>query len=340
MREDVSRRTFAAGTLALTASVLPGGPGWTQTITANASLQKPDADQDTASLDSASLAARTDANSHLTIEVMINGKGPYHFVIDTGAERSVIADNVATTLGLPKSNTVTINGISNRITVPTVRVGNLSFGPFERTDLSLPILPRQYLYADGYLGLDAINGTRVTFDFQNRALHVEQPKAPVHQIDPDNETARVRAKGTDGRLRVTDCLVDSVAATAFIDTGAEVSVGNGTLLYNLKARNKHLTTLGTMTLTGVTGGEVTGDIIPVERIRLQGLAFTNGSLVIADVPDFSMWKLRLRAALLIGMDYLRQFASVTIDFRNKEIRFELSLAPPRPTPGVEIDHTV
>jgi predicted aspartyl protease len=340
MRETFSRRSFAVGGCALTASLLPGGPGWTQTITANASLQKPDADQDAASPDTASLAARTDANSHLTIEVMINGKGPFRFVIDTGAERTVIADTVATALGLTHSDTVTINGISNRITVPTVRVGNLSFGPFVRNNLSLPILPRQYLYADGYLGLDAINGTRVTFDFQNHALHIEQPKAPLSPVDPAGETARVHARGSDGRLRVTDCLVDSVAATAFIDTGAEVSVGNGTLLYNLRRRNKRLVTLGTMTLTGVTGGEVTGDIIPVKRIRLQGLAFTNGNLVIADVPDFGMWKLRLRAALLIGMDYLRQFAAVTIDYRNKEIRFELSLAPPRPAPGVEIDYTV
>jgi predicted aspartyl protease len=337
MSDTFSRRTFAGGGLALAASLLPGGPGWTQTITANASLQKPDGDPDAAS---AILAARTDGNSHLTVEVMINGKGPYHFVIDTGAERTVIADNVAAALGLNRGNTVTINGISNRITAPTVRIDTLSFGPFERNNLTLPILPRQFLYADGYLGLDAINGTRVTFDFQNHALHVEQPKAPIYQIDPDSEIARVRAKGADGRLRVTDCLVDSVPATTFIDTGAEVSVGNESLLYNLRRRNKRLAAIGTMTLTGVTGGEVTGDIIPVERIRLQGLAFTNGSLVIADVPDFSMWKLRLRAALLIGMDYLRQFAAVTIDYRNKEIRFELSLAPPRPTPGVEIDYTV
>jgi hypothetical protein len=335
MPEAISRRTFAGGGLALAASLLPGGPGWTQTITASASLQKPEGDPDTASL-----AARTDASSHLTIEVMINEKGPFRFVIDTGAERTVIADTVAAALGLPRGDTVTINGIANRLTVSSVRVAALSFGPFVRNNLSLPILPRRYLYADGYLGLDAINGTRVTFDFQNHFVHIEQPKAPLYPVDPAFETARVRAKGSDGRLRVTDCLVDSVAATAFIDTGAEVSVGNGTLFYNLRRRNKRLATLGAMTLTGVTGGELTGDIIPVERIRLQGLSFTNGSLVIADVPDFGIWKLRLRAALLIGMDYLRQFAAVTIDYRRKEIRFELSLAPPRPTPGVEIDHTV
>ena len=324
-----TRRGLLAG-----AGLAAPGLALAQTITANATLQTPDADQD-----AASLAARTDTNNHLTIAVMINGRGPYHFVIDSGAERSVIADNVAAALALPLGGTIMIDGISNRVAAPTVHLDSLSFGPFTRTGLTLPILPRTSLFADGYLGLDAINGTRVTFDFKNHALHVEQPKSPVHTVEPGAETARIRAEGSKGRLRVTDCLVDSIAATAFIDTGAEVSVGNPALYAALKSRNKHLVSGATMTLTGVTGGEVTGDIVPVRRIRLQGLNFTDGLLVIADVPDFSIWKLVQRPALLIGMDYLRQFAAVTIDYRRKEIRFELSLAPPNPRPGVEIEHT-
>ncbi len=328
-----SRRGLLAGATLAIPGLCPG-LALAQTITANASLQKPDADQD-----AASLAARTDINNHLTIEVMLNGRGPYHFVIDTGAERSVIADNVATLLALPKGGAITIDGIANRVTAQTVQVDSLSFGPFTRTGLTLPILPRSSLFADGYLGLDAINGTRVTFDFKNHALHVEQPKSPAYMIEPGAEMARIRAKGSEGRLRVTDCLVDSIAATAFIDTGAEVSVGNLALHNALKSRNKHLVSGATMTLTGVTGGEMTGDIIPVSRIRLQELNFTDGTLVIANVPDFSIWKLVQRPALLIGMDYLRQFAAVTIDYRSKEIRFQLSLAPPNPRPGVEIEHT-
>lgn len=326
---DISSiRWSRRGLLAGAAFVLPG-LSLAQTITANTPPQT--SDQDTASLN-----ARTDANNHLTIEVMINEKGPYRFVIDTGAERSVLADNVAVALNLPRGKPVMIDGISKRIEAQTVLLDTLSFGPFTRNQLAVPILPRASLFADGYLGLDAINGTRVTFDFRNHAIHIEQPKTPFQPTEPGAELTRVQARGADGRLRVTDCLVDSVAATAFIDTGAEVSVGNRTLQQALKYRNRRLSTVGTMTLTGVTGGEVTGDIIGVSRIRLQNLSFTNGTLVIADVPDFSIWKLKQSPALLIGMDYLRQFAAVTIDYRSKDIRFEISSAPPRPAPGVEI----
>lgn len=321
-----SRRRFLAASLAL--SSLPFN-AFAQQVTANATLQTPP-DQD-----AANIAAHTDANSHLTVEVLVNDVR-YRFVVDTGAERSVIADDVAAALNLPHGESVLVDGLSRRVEAPTVKIDKLGFGPFSRKNLLVPVLPRASLISDGYLGLDAINGSRVTFDFRNHEVKIEQPRRFFEVSNPSVQSTRVEARGSAGQLKVTGCLVDSVAATAFIDTGAEVSVGNPALYEALKSRNKALVELGALVLTGVTGGEITGPIIPVSRIRLDDLSFTNGALVIADVPDFDTWDLRNRPALLIGMDYLRQFARVTIDYRAKEIRFELSMAPPNPTPGVEI----
>jgi hypothetical protein len=42
---------------------------------------------------------------------------------------------------------------------------------------------------------------------------------------------------------------------------------------------------------------------------------------------FDIWGLTKRPALLIGMNYLRQFASVAIDYRLKEIHFDLASLP-------------
>lgn len=282
------------------------------------------------------VVTRDDDADRLTVEVMINGQGPFRFVVDTAAERSILADDVAARLGLGMGRTVMVSGLARRIPAATVSVRELAFGPFRRHGLALPVLPRASVQADGYLGLDAIDGTRVTLDFANRSIRIEEAmEAAAEAARPD--VAHVRAKGNGGFLRVMDCLVDSVASIAFIDTGAEVSVGNVSLLNAMATRNKILTPQAHVTLTGVTGGEVTGQVVPVGRIRLQNLAFTNGTLVIADVPDFVVWKARSRPALLIGMDYLRQFASVTLDYRTRDIRFELSSAPPRPLPGVSIE---
>ena len=341
-----SRRYFlAAGAVAGAIAGL-GPPGASaQRITANTPPQPTGPDQDTASL-----AARRDADDHLTVAVMLNGHGPFNFVVDTGAERSVVSDEVATRLNLVRGGSVTLEGIAKALTVATIRAETVAFGPFVRRDVMMPILPRATLAADGYLGLDVIDGTRVTFDFKNRQLHVEQPKAiysPQHLNDfniqqpsgvqaPDPPDTWVQAKGKAGRLQIVDCLVGHVPAVAFVDTGAELSVGNPALLAALRSYGKGVPVVGSIVLTGVTGGELAGQVIDVPRISLQALNFTDSLLAIADAPDFTTWGLHDRPAVLIGMNYLRQFASVTVDYRAKEIRFELSLAPPMPRPGVAI----
>ena len=332
-----SRRRFLGGAAAI---ALWPGLAAAQHITANTPPQPAAADQDTAAL-----AARTDTDRHLTIAVLINGHGPFDFVVDTGAERSVISESVAAILNLPSDVGVTIQGIAKAIRVNSVRADTVSFGPFVRNDVLLPILPQSTLAADGYLGLDVINGTRVTFDFKHGQLRIEQPKtllAPETKAlgteSPGTSSleTRVRARGKAGRLEIMDCMVDSVAAVAFVDTGAEVSVGNRLLLEALQQRRRRDPVFAEATLTGVTGGELEADVVRTTRIKVQDLNFTSGTLDIADVPDFDAWNVKFRPGLLIGMDYLRQFAEVTVDYRAKEIRFELSLAPPRPLPGVEI----
>ena len=313
-----------------------------QRITANTPPQPAGPDQD-----AASLAARRDANDHLTVAVMLNGHGPFNFVVDTGAERSVVSDEIAASLGLGLGENVRLEGIAKAMIVPTIRADTLGFGPFVRRNVQMPILPRTTLAADGYLGLDVIDGTRVTFDFKNRQLHVEQPKAvfnPQHfdnfRIMPfpgaDTPETWVEATGRAGRLRIVNCMVGPVPTVAFVDTGAELAVGNVALLTALKTHHNAVTEMGPTVLTGVTGGELAGEIVAVPRITLQALTFTDSVLAIADAPDFKTWGLHERPAVLIGMNYLRQFASVTVDYRAKEIRFELSLAPPMPRPGVAI----
>ncbi len=280
----------------------------------------------------ADLATRTDANNLLTVAVHINGTGPFQFVVDTGAERTVLAENVATQLNLNREGLISISGLARKVSANVVTVSHLDYGPFTKTDLEAPILPRALLEADGFLGLDVIRNSKVVFDFKNHLLRIDRPTGFVPDHDPDIQTVIIRARGNYGHLRMSDCRVDGIDTVAFVDTGAEVSVGNQALYNALHQRRPHLADLGTAVLSGVTGGEIRGPIVPVGEIALQSLRFNGGSIAACDVDDFAMWGLADRPALLIGMDYLRQFASVAIDFRSKEVKFELAentSPPPR-----------
>ena len=55
-----------------------------------------------------------DLQNRLTLETMIDGKGPFHFVVDTGADRSVISTELAATLGLLNDQSVIVQGIVAR----------------------------------------------------------------------------------------------------------------------------------------------------------------------------------------------------------------------------------
>jgi hypothetical protein len=51
-------------------------------------------------------------------------------------------------------------------------------------------------------------------------------------------------------------------------------------------------------------------------------------VVVADFRIFDVWGLRQQPALLIGMNLLRQFSKVSIDYGRKELRFDLARLVP------------
>ena len=48
----------------------------------------------------------------MSAPVMVNGQGPFDFVVDTGANRSIIATELAEQLGLPAGNPTRVHGIN------------------------------------------------------------------------------------------------------------------------------------------------------------------------------------------------------------------------------------
>ena len=265
-----------------------------------------------------------EAADRLTVPVHINGNGPYRFIVDTGADRTVLATEVGMELGLVHGPRVLLNGVVQSRITDTVAIRHLAFGSNATGNFSVPTIPRSLLDADGYLGLDFLDGHRVTFDFKGGLLQVSdsRPKFSADWTRPSE--ARIHTFGSSGHLRSLDCRVDGVSTAAFVDSGAEVSAANGPLLTALSRRNPSFGVIGDMELIDITGGQIQGKVAMVKQIRLPGLAFDDCPLVIANFQVFKAWGLTRAPALLIGMNVLRQFSRVSIDYRLKELRFDLA----------------
>ena len=273
---------------------------------------------------SEAIATGSSGRNLLTIGVQLDGKGPFQFVVDTGADRSVIADNVAATLGLKGGAPVMVEGVVRTVEARTVRLQSLAAGVVERAGLELPVLPREQLMVDGYLGLDVINGYRLSLDFRQHELRlIQRHSRQTVGWDAPSEVA-VRLAGNEGHLYAFDCMIDGVRSNAFIDTGAEISVGKARLHAMLNELNSGYTMQETIPLTGVTGGVVEGRVVTLKHIHLRGLDIEGCRIAIAGLQIFRLWDLEDRPSLLIGMNWLRQFNRVAIDYGNKEVRFDLA----------------
>ena len=65
----------------------------------------------------------------MTVEVRVNGRGPYHFLVDSGADTSVVGLRIARDLQLPLGTPVILNSMTDRNIVDRVRVDELTLGP-------------------------------------------------------------------------------------------------------------------------------------------------------------------------------------------------------------------
>ena len=272
---------------------------------------------------SGAVPSTTDLTGRLTTAVRLNDQGPYRFLVDTGAERTVIAQDLADSLALPRGRQVLVQGIVRREPESLVEIRELKMGSLVSSRLEVPALPRAMLIADGYLGLDVLDRRQVIFDFVAGTLTVTKPEGFFAALFADDGDIRVRTLGSSGRLRATDCLIDGVHADAFIDTGAEISVINEALHAALRRRDPSQTMLATEILTGVTGGSVEGATMILNMVCLGDLVLTFARAVVADLPVFARWDLVQQPALLIGMDCLRRCERVSIDYRRKELRFKI-----------------
>src|SRR6476469_5938815 len=120
--------------------------------------------------------------SRMTVEVQVNGRGPYHFVVDSGADTSAVGMRVARDLQLPLGTPVVLNNMTDRNVVDRVKVGTLAFGPSTIGDLEVPALREEDLGGDGMIGIDALVKQRVMMDFENRLIKVEDAQKPIEHF--------------------------------------------------------------------------------------------------------------------------------------------------------------
>ncbi|MEO9132167.1 MAG: retroviral-like aspartic protease family protein [Sphingomonas sp.] len=267
-----------------------------------------------------SVLAMGDAAARMTVPVTIGSAGPYQFIIDTGAERTVISRELAAMLGLSPGRDVRLTAMTGTSNVGTVVIPSLTVSNIASKPIEAPALLSVNLGAPGMLGIDTLSGHSLSIDFEKNSMTVKPSAKRGHSDARENDIV-VQARSAYGQLIVTQAFYRGRRISVVIDTGAQVSMGNSALRARMRRELKKVPEQ--IRLTSVTGQTMLADYTQIERLDIGGVGFNHLPIAFADVAPFRKFGLTKQPALMLGMDALRLFRHVDVDFANREVRFSL-----------------
>jgi predicted aspartyl protease len=263
----------------------------------------------------------TDPSTRMTLPIVIGGRGPYAFLVDTGSERTILSSELAAQLALVagrRVNLVTVTGASQ---VGTVTVPNLDFGQKRRLkDFEAPLLGAGNIGAAGLLGIDSLQSQQVIFDFAAGTLSLTRPASRSRPTHAEGDEIVVTARKKLGRLIFAEASVERQSVQAILDTGAQLTIGNEALRRRLIKQGK-LGPLRPVQIMSVSGELLTLDCATVRDFQIGNVRMKNIRVAFADLEPFKRLKLDDKPALLLGMDTLKLFDRVAVDFANRRVRF-------------------
>lgn len=253
--------------------------------------------------------------NHVYLNVMLNGKGPYHFIFDTGGS-NVVDPAVAKEVGAAGSGSVQGSGVGSQTEeFSLARVGSLQIGDALLKDQVFAVAPTRMGFGvsagrsvDGLIGWEVLARYVTTFDYANKQVVLTMPGSA--QPPANGHVVPFVFYGTQPQIA---CTIDSIPAECTIDTGAR-----DTITFMAPFMKEHPQIVPTtLTEVGVNGfgfgGPALGRLGRVQTIGIDDLQFENL------VGDFTTQTAGALAAPFVGANIggnlLRRF-TVTFDYNN------------------------
>ena len=267
------------------------------------------------------ITTANDFARRMTVPVTVNGVGPFAFLVDTGSNHTVVSDRLATTLRLPGLPERVLVSVTGPEPVSMAALESIEVGGLRHDGVDAAVIAEEPLGAIGILGIDSLAGRQVVLDFRKHLMTISGGKRSAHADSHEPPgTIVVTARRQAGQLILTDAYFRGHRIDLVLDTGAEISIGNLAFL-DLIAR--HSPDLPITTVTGVTGKSASVKLAKLPQVYLDKLSLNDTFVVFGDLPCFRKFGLADKPAMLLGMDVLRQFDRIAIDFQRRRVAFSL-----------------
>ncbi len=258
------------------------------------------------------------------VQAWIGDRGPYWFLVDTGANRSALDSAVASSLGLSVASNESVEGSTGNVgtqktVVALLRVGSLSIRDLAPTvyDLSGSLAP-DHEHIAGILGFDALGGHAIFWDLAHRQVSIGSSArsrasllgASIVPFELDNEIPAVRAR------------IDGLACRLRLDTGA--SIGDGPLTFvnitqnfydRLRTRDPATRPITYFGAQGV-GGKLKIAVIAAHKVAIGPIQMDRPRLIVQPPVGYFA---RPDAVGFLGGYSLNHWGGFIVDYRKRQL---------------------
>jgi predicted aspartyl protease len=262
------------------------------------------------------------STGHIMVPVMVNGEGPYLFILDTAADGTGVFAWFAAAHALPKGHADQLEGATGIQSEITTVLGSLSVDGQTIRHVQADTDPDR---ADGvkFAGIVGVGllGRHLT------VIDTGCGTASLLPLDTDPAKAAgpganfLRAGGVKSGTQLTfPATINGIKGTAILDTGAKSTIVN-----NVFAKAAGVNVASVAFTDGVPAGGATPQTVatrtgPIGTIRFAGIVRSNVNARVVDLPSFKDMGLADRPTINVGMDLLKGLRMM-VDYRHHRIGF-------------------
>jgi predicted aspartyl protease len=146
---------------------------------------------------------------------MLNGRGPFRFVLDSGAAMNVMTPETAAQLGLKEQGKLLVQGTSNSTSPGRLAtVARTTMGALAQDDQTFAVVPIGYPGVDGLLGFQWLRQAVTRIDWAARKLTFYDPATYAYR-----GAAQPRRLDFHGNVPRVEARIDGHAGWFNLDTG-------------------------------------------------------------------------------------------------------------------------
>lgn len=254
---------------------------------------------------------KQDEQGRVLVDVAVRGEGPYPFLLDTAASRTVMYRTLVSVLGLEavpfrSRRVMTATGTRE---MQLYRIGELkALGKSLQVKETVAMPDPSVDGISGILGIDILRGHVLMLDRTGVRLDDDRNV----KREPGWLDLKARAVGY-GSLAAT-VVIKGVEIHALVDTGSGATVLNGPAFEALQEIIPAGVTDDQASVSA-SGRAMAAHVIKVPGMTIGDWELGEQRLVSAHLPIFSTFGASRAPAMILGMDVLLQADTVAMDFK-------------------------